>query len=294
MAALLRFEDVNFAYAPSPSGWALRLDTFEIEGGGVTAFVGPNGSGKSTLLRLGAGMLAPVRGRVLLGGVPLPELDRAAIARRLGYLPQETTPQFDLTVDEVVRMGRYVHLSGIGGLRSRDRDAIQAALAATECLHLAGRRLSSLSGGERRRVYLASVLAQEPRILLLDEPGAALDLHYRVLFFRRLRHLAVQKELAVAVVTHDLNLATLFADQVFLLHQGQFAARGTPEKVFRPAVLRRVYGPELLITRHPEERLPVVLPRGRNDAPASNAPAQASETGRRRSRNQQETRSETP
>lgn len=260
MTSLLRMEDVEFAYGNTPGEWSLRIASLVVEPGEVLGFIGPNGSGKSTLLRLGAGIIEPSQGRILVGDVPLHEMDRPAVARRLGYLPQSVQPQFDLTAHDVVALGRHPHLRGLGLLRAQDRQAVAEAMCATEIQHLSGRLLSELSGGERQRVFLASVLAQEPQLLLLDEPTAALDIHHQVLFFQRLRSLA-DTGMAILVVTHDLNLASLFSDRLVLLDRGRVRSHGAPERVIRETVLTAAYGPGLKVIAHPESQRPVVLPR---------------------------------
>ncbi|NOY82172.1 MAG: ABC transporter ATP-binding protein [Kiritimatiellaeota bacterium] len=257
---LLRLENVEFAYEVGPEAWSLRVASLTVKRGEVLSIIGPNGSGKSTLLRLAAGVIEPGQGRVWLGDILMTEMDRAAVARRLGYLPQHIRPQFDLRAGEIAALGRRPHLLGLGRLRRRDRTAVEAAMRATETLHLSERLLSQLSGGERRRVFLASVLAQEPRVLLLDEPTASLDLHHQVLFFRRLRGLA-DSGMGVMVVTHDLNLASLFSDRVVLLDRGRIRHRGPATDVVNAEIIKAVYGPELRVDKHPEIDRPIVLPR---------------------------------
>ena len=259
MTSLLRMEGIDFAYGDTSGGWSLKIASLAVAPGEVLGFIGPNGSGKSTLLRLGAGIIEPSAGRIWLGDVPLHEMDRPAVARRLGYLPQSVRPQFDLTALEVVSLGRRPHLQGLGFLRTQDRAAVENAMQMTETRHLSDRLLSELSEGERQRVLLASILAQEPRILLLDEPTSALDIHHQVLFFQRLRALA-DAGMAVLVVTHDLNLASLFCDRLVLLDGGKVRSQGPPERVIRETVLTATYGPGLRVIDHPEFDRPVVLP----------------------------------
>ncbi len=186
-------------------------------------------------------------------------MDRRWVARRLGYLPQDIESQFDYAVGEVVAMGRYAHLSGLGGFRPRDLEAVNWSLRATDTEGLRERRLSHLSGGERQRVFLASVLAQEPRVLLLDEPTRSLDIHHQVRFFLLLRELA-RSGMAVAVVTHDLNLAALYCDRLLLLHEGRPFCEGGVEEVLREEVVASVYGSEIVMGQHPQSGRRIVLP----------------------------------
>ena len=256
-AELLQLDAVSYQYPDS--GWRLDAVTLAVASGEVLAAIGPNGSGKSTLLRLGAGVLTPTSGRVMLDGRECAGLPRREIARTLGYLPQQVTSEFDYRVEEVVAMGRYPHLSGAGFLSAADIAVVERCLAETEIERYRSRRLSRLSGGERQRAFLASVLAQEPRVLLLDEPTSSLDLHHQVRFFGLLRRLSAQG-MAVVVVTHDVNLASLFCDRVALLRDGRLVEEGTPADVLRADVLQATYGNEVILERHPTTGRPIVLP----------------------------------
>jgi iron complex transport system ATP-binding protein len=262
---VLALDNVSYQYPEAE--WRLADVTLAVRAREVLAIIGPNGSGKSTLLRLGAGILRAGSGRVTLDGQAVAALSRRQIARRLGYLPQNVTSGFDYRVEEVVAMGRFPHATGAGFLSRADVAVVERCLAATEIEGYRERRLSRLSGGERQRALLASVLAQEPAVLLLDEPTNALDLHHQVRFFGLLRHLAADG-MAVAVVTHDVNLASLYSDRVALLRGGRLVEEGTPEAVLRADVLQATYGDEVLLETHPATGRPIVLPnvRGERDA----------------------------
>ena len=265
-AELLTLDAVSYQYAGSD--WRLDGVSLAVAGGEVVAVIGPNGSGKSTLLRLGAGVLAPTSGRVLLGGRELAPLARREVARVLGYLPQQVASEFDYRVEEVVAMGRYPHLTGAGFLASSDVAVVERCLAETEIERFRSRPLSRLSGGERQRAFLASVLAQEPQALLLDEPTSSLDLHHQVRFFGLVRRLAAQG-MAVMVVTHDVNLASLFCDRIALLRDGRLIEDGPPDRVLRPDVLQATYGDEVLLSQHPTTGRPIVLPAAEGGAIAN-------------------------
>jgi iron complex transport system ATP-binding protein len=253
----LRVEEVGFGY--EDSAWRLEGASFQAAPGDVLAIIGPNGSGKSTLLRLAAGILPPASGRVLLDGADLARLDRRDVAKQLGYLPQNVQHAFDYTVEEVVAMGRFPHLTGLGFLSAGDRDVIDSSLARTEMAEFRDRPLSRLSGGERQRAFLASVLAQEPRVLLLDEPTTALDIHHQARFFRLLNELAASG-IAVVVVTHDLNLASLYCTRLLLLSRGAKRAEGSADEVLTHAVLSEVYDESVAILRDERTGRPIVLP----------------------------------
>lgn len=254
MIARLIIRELTFAYAPG--AWTLSIPRCEFGSEQVVCLVGPNGSGKSTLLKCAAGLLAPASGSVLLGDDPISALPRAAFARRVGYLPQEVGPLFSLRVDEVAALGRYPHHPGWRWIAETDATAIDDALAAVEMTALRDRPFDCLSGGERRRALLASLFAQQPDLMLLDEPTAALDPHHALEVMRVLR-----AGPRVVMATHDLNLASLFADRIVMMHSGRIVADGSPESVLTEGHLECIYGPELLVGPHPVCGLPMVLPR---------------------------------
>jgi len=244
---------------------AVRDLSLELPPGQLTVVAGPNGSGKSTLLALLAGLMEPDGGTVELGGTPLSRIPRRQRARMVAYLPQQVTPLYDLSVRELVASGRYPWAGPWGGADPGGAEAVRRALEATDTAHLAGRDFGSLSGGERQRSLVAAVLAQEPRWLLLDEPTASLDLHHAAEVFRVLWRTAREGR-GVLAVTHDLNLAGLFADRVVLLSGGRKLAEGPVDHVLRHEVLATAYGSDLVVVRHPGTGRPAVLP-GPAEAP---------------------------
>jgi iron complex transport system ATP-binding protein len=245
------------------SDFILTIPELTIRSGEHLAVIGPNGAGKTTLLRLAAGILRPENGTARLQGRDLAQLDRRTAARTIGYLPQDLSSHSDYRVEELVTMGRYPHLPVFGNPGAQDRVIVEESLKATEAENLKHRRLSGLSGGERKRAFLASVLAQKPRVLLLDEPAASLDLHRQVHFFRLLTRL-VQSGMGVVTVTHDLNLASLFSDRILLLKDGNPAAEGTPDAVLVSANLESIYGKDIWLGTHPQAQRPIVLPKMEN------------------------------
>lgn len=255
---MLELKDIQHVF--SESNWTLRISSLELFPGEVFSIIGPNGSGKSTLLRIASGVLVPCEGAILLHGKNIFKLKRRTIAKSLGYLPQETVSLYDVKVEELVRMGRYPHTRGLGTLENRDFAVILECLELTEMTPLRERPLSRLSGGEKKRAFLASVLAQKPEILLLDEPTSALDVHHQVQFFRLLQNLS-SEGMGVAVVTHDINLASLFSDRVMVLSNGKPVAIGPPAEVLTIATLHSVYGEEILMGFHPETGRPTILPK---------------------------------
>jgi iron complex transport system ATP-binding protein len=250
-------ESVTYQY---PDGdWQLQSASFSVMRGEILGIIGPNGAGKSTLLKIAARVLMPKTGRVLIDGKDMAEKGHREIARFLGYLPQNAESRFDYTVQEVVAMGRFPHLKGAGFLSPRDISIVTRCMIQTETKAYRDRPLDRLSGGERQRVLLASVLAQEPKVLLLDEPTSALDIHHQVKFFELLSKL-VPGGMGAAVVTHDLNLASLFSDRLLLLKDGRILREGRPEEILTGDVLRETYGKGIEIGKHPTSGRPVIFP----------------------------------
>jgi|GEM_PF-2218 iron complex transport system ATP-binding protein len=237
---------------PSGNGWReLPLEDAEsgllfyqlslsIAPGEMVGLLGPNGSGKTTLIKLAAGVLQPQAGCVLLGGRDVRTLPRREIARRVAVVPQELTMPFAFTVRQMVALGRTPHLGLLGVERAHDRQAIAEALATTGTAALVDRVFSELSGGERQRVIVALALAQEPELLLLDEPTAHLDIKHQVEVLELVRRLNRMRNVTVLATMHDLNLAARYFDRLILLQRG-IVADGTPAQVLDAELLSQVY-----------------------------------------------------
>ncbi|WP_432117569.1 ABC transporter ATP-binding protein [Streptomyces sp. bgisy032] len=208
------------------------------ETGSTVGVLGPNGSGKSTLLRLLAGLLAPTAGVVTLDGSPLAGLPRRTVARRLAVVEQQVDTQVELTVLDVVRLGRVPHRRAWTPASADDDRAVRAALERTGLADRAGQRWHTLSGGERQRVQIARALAQEPRELLLDEPTNHLDIHHQLDLLTLVTGLPV----TTVVALHDLNLAAMYCDRVVVLRAGRVVAGGTPAEVLTERLIAEVYG----------------------------------------------------
>jgi iron complex transport system ATP-binding protein len=256
MTPSLDADNLSFAYdpgAPAVSGVSAGL-----RAGSLLGIVGPNGSGKSTLLRMMAGLLTPDTGCVTLAGQPLRSIAAQARARQIAYLPQAVQPAFAFRVFEVVCLGRYPHTGGLGGLSHADLACAARCMDQTSTTPLRDRLFSTLSGGERQRVLLASILAQEPRFMLLDEPTSALDLHHAQEVFALLRQLA-REDFGIAVVTHDLNLAAQYCDTLLLLGLNhQTIASGTVQDVLQEEALTSAYGAAMRVGAHPFAGTPFV------------------------------------
>ena len=232
----------------------------ELHAGELVAVLGANGTGKSTLLRALAGTLGLLAGTVLVQGQPLGGLSRREVAQRVGVVPQESEVAFGFTVREVVAMGRAPHQSGLMLTAPRDEALIAKALDACDLGELAARRVSDLSGGERRRVTIARALAQDTAILLLDEPAAFLDVRHALTLFEIVRREISERNLACLAVVHDLSQAARFADRVVLLADGKIAAQGSIEEAMTANVLQRVFGVPVRVGRDESTGLQYFLP----------------------------------
>ena len=256
----IALEGRDISYTHPASGWRLGPLSLSIEEGSLVGIIGPNGAGKSTLLSLLSRHARPAQGEVVLCGAPARRYSARRWARTVGYLPQTVPAAFDFTVEEAVSFGRFPHTELLGFLGPHDHAVVERCLAQTETAGLRGRTLGELSGGERQRVLLASILAQEPRVLLLDEPTATLDIHHQVAFFHVLQGCAAQG-MAIALVTHDLTLAAHFCAQLVLVAHGVVARQGAPRDVLEQALINRVYGEAVRVASHPDTGRPIVVPR---------------------------------
>jgi len=261
---------VRFHYGrmdPDAPQWALRDVSFSVKPGEMLGIVGPNGSGKTSLLKLLARIIPEQQGTIRLFGNRLTELRQEDVARDVGFVPQDTSQTFPFTVTETVLMGRFPHRHrapwdlGFGWDSPGDRAIAQQAMVTMDVWKLATRRVTELSGGERQRVVIARALTQEPRVLLLDEPTAFLDLQHQVGICVLLHRLKQERGLTIVLVSHDLNLASQYCDRVLLLDRGQVVRLGVPSEVVQRDVLEAVYRCRVLVDCHPVSGLPrVTLP----------------------------------
>jgi iron complex transport system ATP-binding protein len=252
----LEVTDVRYRH-PGASKDALSGATVRMDAGEIVGVVGPNAAGKSTLARLAASLLVPSSGLVRFAGTDAQKLSRRERARRVAFLAQDEPGDLPFTAREIALMGRAPHL-GLWALEGEtDRAQAQAALDELDAAHLADRPVSQLSGGERKRVYLARTFAQGAPILVLDEPTDALDLRHQARLVEALRARARRGGCALLVM-HDLSLAGSACDRVVLLDQGKVAAAGTPAEVLRVEALERVYGARLDVFPHPHSGRPLV------------------------------------
>lgn len=217
----------------------------------IVGLVGPNGSGKTTILRALAGLLPLQDGKVLIDGKSISELDSKKRARRIGWVPQRETLAWSLTVEETIQLGRAPHRGWFLPYTAKDYSIVDWAVGITELNDLKDRPIDKLSGGEFQRVLIARALAQEPEILLLDEPTANLDIRHQIQVLSLVRSLVEKNELTVVIAIHDLNLAVRYCDQLVLLHHGQQKGVGKPEQVLTEDSLQTVFGIEAKLYQDP-------------------------------------------
>lgn len=230
----------------------LRDVSFDLASGKTIAVLGANGAGKTTLLRSLNGALPPARGEILLDEKPLPGFSRREIARKISVVAQETETKFPVTVLEFVLAGRFAQPVGVFGWENeRDIAAARGALELCDLKNYDARLLNQLSGGERQRVVFARAIATEAAILLLDEPTANLDLAHQAMMFRLVRERCQTCRAAAIVITHDLNLAAEFADEIILLKNGAIFTKGVPEEVLTDENLWEVFGVRVLLDANP-------------------------------------------
>lgn len=270
-------QGLHFQYGGSGRGTlreVLSNVSFFVESGEMLGIVGPNGSGKTSLLKL-LGKIMPVQqGSVALYGCSMSDLRQETVAQSVAFVSQDSSQTFPFTVAETVLMGRFPHHHrtvwdwGFGWDSQEDRAVAQRAMKTMDVWHLAERSVTELSGGERQRVMIARALAQDPRVLLLDEPTAFLDLQHQIEICSVLNRLKEDRGLTVVLVSHDLNVASEYCDRLMLLDRGQVFRLGTPDDVIHPEVLEAVYRCQVLVDRHPRSGLPRVTLPGRDTASA--------------------------
>ena len=252
---ILELERIGFQYGEKR---VLQNITLTVARGEFFGILGPNGSGKSTLLNLIDGIRLPCEGEIRLKGIAPGRMRRKDMARLVAVVPQEASWVFPLTVEEIVLMGRTPHLGRLAFESERDLAVARSAMEATDLLPLASRLMETLSGGERQRVLIARALAQEPEVILLDEPTASLDIAHQIRTFDLIRSLSRSAGLAVVSVTHDMNLAALYCDRIALLEEGRLRSLGCPGEVITESNIREVYGVDVVVDHHPLTGLPRV------------------------------------
>ncbi|MDI6917372.1 MAG: ABC transporter ATP-binding protein [Thermoplasmatales archaeon] len=255
MVVKIRVENVSFSY---DSVKVLKDITFEVDNE-ILGIIGPNGSGKTTLLKCISSILKPRTGTIMLDNNELFTLNRKEIARSIGVVPQTASITFPLTVIDIVLMGRNPHKKRLEFETEKDIRIAENSLKATGIRHLANRLITELSGGELQKVIVARALAQEPKILLLDEPTAHLDINHQLEILEFIRNLNTEEKITVISVFHDLNLAARFCDKLILLNQGKIYSIGNIDEVLIAENIRNVYNVNVNIEQHPVTGRPNII-----------------------------------
>ena len=249
-------KDVCFSYL---DGFSLQHINLTVRKGEMVALIGPNGSGKTTIIKLAAGVLTPGQGEVLLNGANLKTLSRKEIARRLAVVPQYFYIPFAFTVDEVIMLGRTPFVGAFSGETEREHFMVRQAMELTGIEQFSNRAFNELSGGERQKVVLAMALAQEPKLLLLDEPTAHLDINHQVEILEMVRGLNREQGVTVVGAMHELNLAALYFDRLILFKEGTIFAEGAPSAVLTETTIHDVFGASVQIDQHPSAKVPYII-----------------------------------
>jgi iron complex transport system ATP-binding protein len=245
---IINLQQIGFRY---DDDWVLRNISFEVQKGEFVGIIGPNGSGKTTLLKILDGILTPQEGELWIDETSCGKLTREHLAKMIAVVPQESVMIFPFTVQEIVLMGRAPHLGTWRFEGETDFRIAHQSMEMTDTLSLMNRVMNELSGGERQRVLIARALAQQPQIMLLDEPTAFLDIRHQIDFFDLIKTLNKNQTLTVIGVTHDINLASLYCDRMMLLRDGHIHCMGSPEEVITESNIKEVYEANVTVDKNP-------------------------------------------
>ncbi len=255
MKTSLVAKDLCHAYGRGP---VLDSVTFSVYEGEFFIIIGPNGSGKTTLVKAISGALRPQKGEIEILGRSIQNTSRKVLARNVAVVPQIPPADVPFTSAEVVLMGRSPHLGLLAVEKREDLELAERAMSFTNVQHLAGRRLDQLSAGERQRVLIARAICQQPRIIVLDEPTAPLDLAHQIQVMDLLERLRNEEGVTIIMVSHDLNLAAMYANRLLLLKDGGVISLGQPAEVLTFETLEQAYGCVLLVDENPVKKVPRV------------------------------------
>lgn len=256
-AMVLEAQSVTMAYENRVISEALSL---QIPNGKITVIIGPNACGKSTLLKGLSRLIKPMSGQIILDGKAIESYSAKQLARTLGLLPQSSHSPAGITVFDLVARGRFPHQGLLKRWSEADEAAVVAALAETNLTDLADRYVDELSGGQRQRVWLALVLAQQPQVMLLDEPTTYLDISHQLEVLELYRRLNQQGQRTLVMVLHDLNLAARYADYIVAMKDGEILGEGKPDQLMTPELLKTVFGIEAMVIEDPVSGTPLVVP----------------------------------
>jgi iron complex transport system ATP-binding protein len=252
---MIEVKSISFRYLQD---WVLQDISFQVGKGEFIGIIGPNGSGKTTLLKILYRLLEPQKGEILYESVPLKKMNRRDIAKKMAVVAQEAYPLFPFRVIEIVLMGRSPYLGHWMFESERDLEIARQAMEWTEILPISERPIDQLSGGERKRVFIARALAQEAEMILLDEPTVNLDIHHQMELLDLIHRLNRERSLPILMASHDLNLASEFCDRLILLQKGGIHKVGSPDEVITRENIEQVYGCGVWVDRNPVSGMPRV------------------------------------
>jgi len=254
---MVSLSEVSFSYSNNTP--VLHHIDLVVEKGEAVALLGPNGSGKTTLIKLLSGVLHPIEGEISLDGSILNKLKRREVAQQVAVVPQQFNMPFAFTVREMVLLGRTPFLSAFSNEEEGDHGVVQQAIELIGLEELKGRFFNELSGGERQKTILAMALAQEPKLLLLDEPTAHLDINHQVEILDLVKNLNLEQGVTIIGAMHDLNMAALYFDRLILLKEGRIFVDGTPKEVLTRETIKEVFSASVQVMQHPLTRSPHIV-----------------------------------
>ena len=235
---MLKLENIHSGYNNIP---VIEGITLNIENGEFVGMIGPNGSGKTTLARTITKIIKPSKGKVYYKDGDIEKIDISELARDVAFMPQEMNTVFSISVYDIVMMGRFPHIKRFRDAVKKDHDIVNECLRLTEVLNLSEKDIDEISSGERQRVLIAKALAQEPKLLILDEPTSKLDIGHQVQIMDLLRKFNRTKNITIIAILHDLNIASDYCKRLILLNNGRLEAIGTPEKIIESSLIEKVY-----------------------------------------------------
>ena len=257
MTPAISVENLSHTYGVTP---VLFQTSFEVPRGSFFTIIGPNGSGKSTIMKIIAGVLRNKTGKITISGKDIKQYSRKSLSRTVAFVPQAVSEQFPFRVEELVLLGRAPHQGLLGMNQAGDTDLAHQAMTFTGVVHLAKRRLDQISGGERQRVLIARAICQQTEIMLLDEPASALDLAHQVKLMDLLDRLRKETGMGIVMVSHDINLAALYADTMLLLSRGRVIRCGAPVDVLDSKTLENLFECPFLVDTNPMGGAPRIFP----------------------------------
>lgn len=249
----IQIKNLRFSYNKMTT---LKNISLEIKKGDFFIVIGPNGSGKTTLMRLICGIEKNKKGEINILGKALNKYSKIDLAQKIAFVPQSIPSDFSFKAGELVLLGRSPYLGMLGIEGKKDMEIANNAMEFTGVRHLAERKLTELSGGERQRVFISRAICQEPSIILLDEPTASLDLAHQLMVMDLMKKLKTEKGITVVMVSHDINLAAMYGDNLLLLKKGSIESMGPPSKVITREILKMTYGCEVLVDKSPVGEFP--------------------------------------